>query len=105
MSQILWVDDEIDLLQPYIIYLKGKGYELITATNGEDAIDLLDDQIVTELGELIKSNPGKTKVFFQLIDGTGKHHVLLRSTTKTVDVKSVLVNFIDHTPALDYKIN
>ena len=39
MSQILWVDDEIDLLQPYIIYLKGKGYDVITATNGEDALE------------------------------------------------------------------
>ena len=41
MSQILWVDDEIDLLQPYIIYLKGKGYEVITASNGEDALDTI----------------------------------------------------------------
>ncbi len=44
MSQILWVDDEIDLLQPYIIYLKGKGYDVITATNGEDAIDIIGRQ-------------------------------------------------------------
>ena len=43
MSQILWVDDEIDLLQPYIIYLKGKGYEVITASNGEDALDLFSN--------------------------------------------------------------
>ena len=41
MSKILWIDDEIDLLQPYIIYLKGKGYEVATASNGEDAIDTL----------------------------------------------------------------
>ena len=43
MSQILWVDDEIDLLQPYIIYLKGKGYDVITASNGEDALDLFSN--------------------------------------------------------------
>ena len=42
MSRILWVDDEIDLLQPYIIYLKGKNYDVITASNGEDAIDLVE---------------------------------------------------------------
>ena len=58
-----------------------------------------------ELSELINSNPGKTKLFFQMVDSTGKNHVLLRSTSKMVDVKSTLVNFIDHTPALDYKIN
>ena len=45
MSQILWVDDEIDLLQPYIIYLNGKGYEVITATNGQDALDIVDTTV------------------------------------------------------------
>lgn len=45
MSQILWVDDEIDLLQPYIIYLKGKGYDVTTATNGEDALDRLSENV------------------------------------------------------------
>lgn len=37
--RILWVDDEIDLLQPYIIYLNNKGYDVVTATNGRDALD------------------------------------------------------------------
>ncbi len=38
---ILWVDDEIDLLQPHILFLEEKGYRLETATNGEDAIKLV----------------------------------------------------------------
>ena len=59
MSQILWVDDEIDLLQPYIIYLKGKGYELTTATNGEDAIDVLD-KTVPDIVFLDENMPGMT---------------------------------------------
>ena len=67
--------------------------------------DLLDDQVVEELGELIAAHPGKTKLFFQLHDLTGKNHVLLRSTTKTVDVKSELIQYIEQSPALDYKIN
>ena len=52
--------------------------------------DLLDDQVVTELGELIEAHPGKTNLFFQLHDLTGKNHVLLKSATKMVDVKSEL---------------
>lgn len=36
---ILWVDDEIDLLKPYIIFLKDKGYDVTSVTNGADAID------------------------------------------------------------------
>ena len=42
--QILWVDDEIDLLKPHIIFLEKKNYEVTTATNGADAIDLIDEQ-------------------------------------------------------------
>ena len=44
MNRILWVDDEIDLLQPYIIYLKEKNYEVITASNGEDALAAISHQ-------------------------------------------------------------
>lgn len=39
--KILWVDDEMDLLKPYIIFLEKKGYDVATATNGSDAIDLV----------------------------------------------------------------
>ncbi len=38
---ILWVDDEIDLLKPHIIFLKDKGYDVATVNNGHDAIDII----------------------------------------------------------------
>ncbi len=59
MSQILWVDDEIDLLQPYIIYLKGKGYDVQTASNGEDALDMLSAS-VPSIVFLDENMPGMT---------------------------------------------
>jgi DNA-binding response OmpR family regulator len=37
---ILWADDEIDLLKPHLLFLKEKGYEVKTANNGQDAIDM-----------------------------------------------------------------
>ena len=46
MNTILWADDEIDLLKPYVIYLKEKGYEVLSATNGQDAIDLFRNETV-----------------------------------------------------------
>ncbi len=39
--RILWVDDEIDLLKPYILFLEEKGYLMSSATNGEDAVGLV----------------------------------------------------------------
>ena len=38
---ILWADDEIDLLKPHILFLKDKGYEVTTAINGNEALDLI----------------------------------------------------------------
>ena len=40
---ILWADDEIDLLKPHIMFLENKGYNVLTANNGDDALDLLDE--------------------------------------------------------------
>jgi len=39
-GQLLWVDDEMELLRAHIIFLEKKGYEVTTASNGVDAIDL-----------------------------------------------------------------
>jgi CheY-like chemotaxis protein len=40
-GKILWVDDEIELLSPHIKFLGEKGYGVATATNGEDALQLV----------------------------------------------------------------
>lgn len=37
--QILWADDEIALLRPYVIYLEEKGYAVTPVCSGQDAID------------------------------------------------------------------
>lgn len=52
---LLWVDDEIELLKAHIIFLEKKGYEVITVSNGTDAVEecqrqtfdliLLDEQM------------------------------------------------------------
>lgn len=39
--KILWVDDEIDLLRAHVRLLEQKGYAVDTATNGEDAVEMV----------------------------------------------------------------
>lgn len=39
-GRLLWVDDEIEMLKAHILFLQKKDYEVITANNGADAIDL-----------------------------------------------------------------
>ena len=43
-DKILWIDDEMDLLRPYVIFLQEKNYEVTLATNGPDAIDICQNQ-------------------------------------------------------------
>ncbi len=43
MINILWVDDEIDLLKPHILFLEKKNYNVTTCNSGTEAIDVLDD--------------------------------------------------------------
>ena len=39
--RILWTDDEVEALKPHIFFLREKGYEIDTCSNGNDTIDLV----------------------------------------------------------------
>ena len=41
--ELLWIDDEIDLLEAHIIFLNQKGYQVTKAHSGQDALSLLKD--------------------------------------------------------------
>ena len=43
-GQLLWVDDEVELLKGHIIFLEKKGYEVTTVSNGTDAIDICQER-------------------------------------------------------------
>ncbi len=57
--QILWADDEIDLLKPHIMFLQKKGYDVVTMTNGQDALDYARAHTV-DLVFLDENMPGLT---------------------------------------------
>ena len=54
---ILWVDDEIDLLRPYVMFLEEKGYSVTTASNGNDALTMINE-IPFDLVFLDENMPG-----------------------------------------------
>lgn len=41
MKRILWVDDEIDLLRPHLLFLQARGYHVDAISNGDDALELM----------------------------------------------------------------
>ncbi len=59
MIKILWVDDEVDLLKPHVLFLKQKGYSVECCNNGYDAIDMATSQTF-DLIILDEMMPGMT---------------------------------------------
>ena len=72
-ARVLWVDDEIEFLRPHILFLEEKGYDVETATNADDGLEmirqsgfdlvLLDESMpgkdgLTALGEIKELEPG-----------------------------------------------
>ena len=71
-KRILWIDDEVELFEPHLLFLRQRGYEVDTTTNGDDALELargqsydlvlLDEQMpgrrgLEVLGELRREEP------------------------------------------------
>ena len=42
-GKILWVDDEIEHLKPFIYLLEKRGYSVTGAANGDDALSILKE--------------------------------------------------------------
>ncbi|MCA0931955.1 PglZ domain-containing protein [Lutimonas saemankumensis] len=43
-GKILWVDDEIQLLKPHMLFLEKKNYEVTPCTNGADAVESVSEE-------------------------------------------------------------
>ncbi len=84
MSQptILWADDEIDLLKPHILFLKSKGYNVITVNNGRDALELVGEQHF-DLIILDENMPGLTGLETLSLIKQEHHHIPVIMITKS----------------------
>ncbi|MCB9082459.1 MAG: PglZ domain-containing protein [Lewinellaceae bacterium] len=58
--KILWADDEIDLLKPQLLFLEKRGYEVVTVTNGHDALEECEQDRDIDVVFLDESMPGIT---------------------------------------------
>lgn len=61
-GSILWVDDEIDLLRPHVMFLEQRGYEITPVPNAEDAIILIKERTfdLVLLDEMLNGMDGLT---------------------------------------------
>ena len=84
---ILWADDEIDTLKPQILFLKQKGYEVITVTNGYDAVEECEKNSDIDVVFLDESMPGITG-----LETLQK----IKSTQNTLPVVMITKNEAEH---------
>lgn len=59
-GKVFWVDDEIESLKAPIIFLKNKGYEVSSFTNGYDVLEELKKNVDVDVILLDESMPGMT---------------------------------------------
>lgn len=57
LTRVIWVDDEIEILQSHKMFLENKGYDVKTFTNGFDALDYVKENSV-DVVLLDESMPG-----------------------------------------------
>jgi CheY-like chemotaxis protein len=96
-KRILWVDDEIDQLQSHILFLKEKGFDVVPAANGDDAIAkvrqedfdmvLLDEMMpgkdgLTTLEEIKELNPALPVV---MVTKSEEEHLMEEAIGKKID--------------------
>ena len=96
-----YVDMQITEVQ-YMQTVKDNRIEKITISFDREAID---EGMVNDIVTMVNDSPGKTELYFNIIDHEHNSNLLLRSSTKKIDVKRNLLQYIESNDKLTYYIN
>ena len=78
-KRILWVDDEVELLEPHLLFLRQRGYDVDTTSNGDDAL------------EMVRRSPYDLVLLDEQMPGLRGLDVLRRLRREEPDVRVVMV--------------
>lgn len=81
-KRILWVDDEIDLLKPHLLFLQARGYHVDAISNGDDALELMRETPY-DLVLLDEQMPGRSGLEVLQIMGMESPHLRVVMVTKS----------------------
>jgi DNA polymerase-3 subunit alpha len=98
-------DTELELKVKSIQLLQDVKDSLIDKMNISMSINHLDEQILNEIAILVKNNPGKTQLYFQLRDGD--HNLSLNMFSKSLRFKVTqrLIDFLNEKDDIVFSIN
>ena len=57
MAKLIWIDDEVDLLKPHIVFLESKGYDITPINNVNEALEMIEKENY-QLALLDENMPG-----------------------------------------------
>lgn len=84
-KRILWVDDEIDLLKPHLLFLQARSYHVDAVSNGDDALELIREAPY-DLVLLDEQMPGRSGLeVLQIIRRADPHQRVVMVTKSEED--------------------
>ena len=96
-----FVDLHISEVQ-YMQTVKDNRIEKFTISFDRDAID---ENMVNDIVSMVNESPGKTQLFFHIVDRKNHSKILLRSNTKTINLSRELLQYVESNDKLTYYIN
>ena len=69
--------------------------------NGNDIDTAMVNDILTTMGD----KPGKTELYFNIKDDENNTNILLKSSSRPIEVSKELVNYVDQNDKLSYSVN
>jgi DNA polymerase III subunit alpha len=98
-------DDELEFSIKKINLLSSVKDELIKSVTLKINAANLNEEMISELRELIKENKGDTELKFMFIDADDRISLPMFSRTVRVRLNNELISYLDDHPGIEYKVN
>ena len=100
-----YAENELDFRIKSIYLLSSVKDELIKSVTIKVKAPDVDNELINQLSQMIKQNPGETELRFLFIDPESKISLPMFSRTIKVRLNYDFINFLEDHPALDFKVN
>ena len=100
-----WNEAELDFKIKSIQLLQDVRDDMIDKINISMSINELNERTINELSIFAKNNPGKTQLYFKIIDGENHVSLNLMSRSVRLNVTQSFIDFLNEAENIDFTIN
>lgn len=100
-----WKESDLDFKIKSIQLLQDVKDDLIDKINITMPISEINEQAINEISVFVKNNPGKTQLYFKIIDGENHVSLNLMSRSIRLNVTQGFIDFLNETENFDFTIN